>query len=276
MAKKSHINIFFNQVPISSIKEQIIASLIIGLFVFMILIMFQPYGTYSFHMEYKTLFLAGYGVIFAVDYSLYFIIVMSVFKKWFNPLRWNLGKEIITFLPVLFLLPLSAILYHNQVLGGYTIRLIDIIYFFYVSLSVSILPFSLLFYRKWMKSKLISINQLNDSSVCTITFESNNKKEKSVTVESDKLLYIKSDGNYIDIFDKDKEKPYQIRNSLHYVENQLLEQNFIRIHRSYIVNAKIIKDLVIVGTVYNIELEGCDLKLPVSRSKIKEIRDILK
>ncbi len=273
--QKNHRSNFLTTFPVSSLKEQLIVAIISGLVVFLILLMFQPYGTYTFHMRYKALFLAGYGVIFFAGYSLYYTCLMLFFKKWFLPTGWNLLKEIITFIPVLFLIPIAAILYHHNIIGGYTIRLIDVIYFFYISLSVGIIPFSVHFYRKWMKSKLITIQSSDDETHCSITFESTNKKEKSITITSDFLMYIKSEGNYIEVFERNKVKPYQLRNSLNYVESQLTDKNFIRIHRSYIVNTKMIKDLVIVGTSYQLKLKDSEAKLPVSRSKIKEVREII-
>lgn len=79
-----------------------------------------------------------------------------------------------------------------------------------------------------------------------------------ILVPYDSILYIKSDGNYVDIYCT--EKKYAIRQSLDSILLDLDESIFLKIHRSYIVNTnKIIqfskKEVVIQS-----------LTLPVSRS----------
>lgn len=59
---------------------------------------------------------------------------------------------------------------------------------------------------------------------------------KDVKVLFDEIIYIKSDGNYIDIFLQNKKMT--IRKSLDYFLNDLNNPDFVKVHRSYIVNIK--------------------------------------
>lgn len=64
------------------------------------------------------------------------------------------------------------------------------------------------------------------------------QKHLFVKVEFKDILYLKSDHVYIEIFTVNEEK-FLVRGSLNdYLENDKLDENFIRIHRSYILNLK--------------------------------------
>jgi hypothetical protein len=172
---------FKRPVSITSLKNQVMTSIIIGLSVFLILVVFQPFGTFGFRMSHKTFFLAGYGVICTSIYIIYYAFVMSIFKKWFAPLNWNILKEIVTLLPALFLISFASLWYHHLIIGGYEIDINDVSYFFRISLAVAVIPFSILFYRKMLLSNLTTIQQPDSESGYSVTFESNNKNEKPVT-----------------------------------------------------------------------------------------------
>ena len=81
----------------------------------------------------------------------------------------------------------------------------------------------------------------------------------TVLINSLSILYIESDGNYINIFCEDKK--HVSRQSLDSVINDLNKDNFYRIHRSYLVNVsqimKFSKKEVQIGKV----------TLPVSRNE---------
>jgi len=79
-----------------------------------------------------------------------------------------------------------------------------------------------------------------------------------VKINLDEILFIKSDNNYIDI--QLINKKYSIRKSLDAFHEKLQSENFIRIHKSYIVNrTKILKKTS--STVFINEIE-----IPCSRS----------
>jgi len=264
-------------IQVSSIKSQMITGIVIGFCVFLILAIFQPFGTFEFSMRNKALFLAGYGVICTSIYFVYYFLTMTVLKKWFTPLKWNIVKEITTIIPVLILISMVSLYYHHEVIGGYEIGMGDVFYFFRISLAVAVIPFSVLLYRKWLKSSLTTIVLPESDTDYSVTFNSNNKNEKPVTVVSSGLLYIKSEGNYIEIARKNNDgiKTHLIRNSLNQVESILPERDFKKIHRSFIVNTNYIESISLSGSSYTVRLEGVDLKLPVSRSMVKVVREIL-
>ena len=87
-------------------------------------------------------------------------------------------------------------------------------------------------------------------------------ERKNINVEFRTIMYIESVGNYVKI-NPDEGKPFMTKEKISSIEEKL-PNNFIRIHRSIIVNADQI-------TAFNREWVNInDLELPISR-KYKEI-----
>ncbi|MGM0545552.1 MAG: LytR/AlgR family response regulator transcription factor [Bacteroidota bacterium] len=92
---------------------------------------------------------------------------------------------------------------------------------------------------------------------------------KILPIDASDIIYIKSDGNYIDVNLKDEN--HLIRGSLSDVEEKLDPAVFFRIHRSYIVNAERINYIEPVkqGGDFTVQLSTGD-QLRMSR-RYKEI-----
>lgn len=65
--------------------------------------------------------------------------------------------------------------------------------------------------------------------------------KSKANINSSKILYVKSDGHYVEYYLDDRKKPEIDRNTMIEVEKMLPSQSFIRIHKSYIVNINRIK-----------------------------------
>ncbi len=78
-------------------------------------------------------------------------------------------------------------------------------------------------------------------------------------INPDQLLYIESIGNYIRLHFR-SEKPIIILQTLKYFESQLHENNFIRIHKSYLVN----KSYIASSSISEVILEN-KVVLPLGR-----------
>lgn len=84
-----------------------------------------------------------------------------------------------------------------------------------------------------------------------------------ITLSNDDLLFIKSDGNYIDLFTNSKK--ITIRESLERFYEKLNKEQFLRIHRSVVIN----KDKIISKTSSSVFIN--DTELPISRNYKKNI-----
>lgn len=96
-----------------------------------------------------------------------------------------------------------------------------------------------------------------------ITFIMIKDGNKEVKISYDDILYIKSDGNYIDLYTTSKH--YSLRQSLESL-NELLDQNiFCKIHRSVLINSTKIQKKTASSVFIN------DKELTISRSYKNDI-----
>lgn len=147
-------------------------------------------------------------------------------------------------------------------------------------ICVFLIVTSLLLMRRNRMTKLevLELQQLVNQYV-----KSNSKSEKHLTklqntivlknkavIKPEEILYIKSDGHYIDYFLVDKENPETVRNTLTKALKILPPALFSRIHRSYIVNIEHIK--IINST--QLMLDNGEW-IPLSRTFKSRLKDLL-
>jgi len=140
-------------------------------------------------------------------------------------------------------------------------------------------------YTMKLKQNLLQTQEynalLNKSSTITssktIHISSANKNEE-IDLDIDALLFIKSDGNYIEVYTNNQglieKKLYRM--TLAVMEKELSEFSFLfRAHRSYIVNINNI--LFTKGNARNYQLffKGVDESVPVSRNKFKDFNAVM-
>ena len=87
----------------------------------------------------------------------------------------------------------------------------------------------------------------------------------------DEILYLKAESNYTEIYYKDGSKKL-LSKTLKVLEEVLPAHRFFRIHKSYVVNAAHITDIVLSTNDRAVKLVSGQI-LPVSRDK-REIFDI--
>jgi len=90
----------------------------------------------------------------------------------------------------------------------------------------------------------------------------------NVKINYDEILYIESNSNYINIFTKTQK--IMTRQSLDWAEQELPENQFMRIHRSYIVNIRAVQRThsksVFIG----------DIEIPISRANASKMSEYLR
>lgn len=258
---------------------------IIGIITFLILWVFQPFGTYDFAISNKMLFLAGYGVITTFTYMAFYALGYAVFPKWFNTGSWNLFREVFALLLVLLLISFFCLVYHHWFTGEDQVTLIGYLQFLKFCLLVAVWPFAILYYQKWLQAKLKVarkdvFKETNESvdSDTVLVFESKNKNEEPVSVPASKIVWLKAEGNYVEIASSKKSaiKKQLIRNTLNSVAEICPADRFIQVHRSYIVNFDYVLRLNANGSNYELILNGFDITLPVSRKLVRDIREAIK
>lgn len=83
------------------------------------------------------------------------------------------------------------------------------------------------------------------------------------------IMYCQAEGNYCHIY-TDNKKKYTCSKTLKYFETQIKSRNFLRVHRSYLVNMKFLTSFF--KDDHCIELEN-GMLIPVSRSGTKHFFD---
>jgi len=109
----------------------------------------------------------------------------------------------------------------------------------------------------------LKANEKPESSFLLIKENNTNLK-----LAYDEILYIESNSNYINIFTKTKK--IITRQSLEWAELELPDNQFMRIHRSFIVNIRAVQKTsskaVFIG----------EIEVPISRANVQKMADYLK
>lgn len=114
-----------------------------------------------------------------------------------------------------------------------------------------------------------SINKYFNIKKITVNLDS-----KMVVLSTDDILYIEADEKETHIFTN--YNMYSSKLKISQLENILSDNTFFRSHRSYIVNIdKVIEVEPWFNGTYILKVAGCDFKIPVSRNKVKDLKEIL-
>jgi len=95
-----------------------------------------------------------------------------------------------------------------------------------------------------------------------------------ITYPIDDILFVAAMQNYVVIHSKTLPKQ-TLRSTLTKLENELLQHNIIRCHRSYLVNISSIKSVSGNAQGLKLELHNSNQIVPVSRKYIPKIKEIL-
>jgi len=100
------------------------------------------------------------------------------------------------------------------------------------------------------------------------------KNEKIIVVDLDDICYCIAKERVTYVFTKDEE--YSVGVSITEFYNSLPKDRFFRCHRSYIVNITKIREIIPwFNNTYNLKLQGIDYEVPVSRSNLKEFKQLM-
>jgi DNA-binding LytR/AlgR family response regulator len=98
------------------------------------------------------------------------------------------------------------------------------------------------------------------------------ERDNVIILKVPDILYLKSeDGKTVIIT---KGGSYQSRTGLRFWESKLRKFDFIRCHRSFIVNANYITKMIhILGEYRELILDYCDANIPISRQKVNTVKE---
>ena len=260
-------------------------ALFIGLGVALLLIMFQPFGTYSFQHEFKYLILAGYGVVIFLIAIIVFEAVILIIPKYVQEDGWTIGKEFLLTLVFFFFSVFSSYIYHHLVVGS-SLSFSGFMGFFIFAVSVGIIPLGFTFFLSYSqaKAKIIEMKAIEAFKAETgitvpeqvIQLEGSNKNEFVKFLKSE-LLLISSSDNYIELVlaKGGAIEKHLLRATLSSTSEQLAEhQDLVRIHRSFMINTTKLLTLDGKAPAYYVTFDEYPAlgEIPVSRQQIDVVR----
>ena len=254
-----------------SSKGIFLQSVFIALSVYFFLVLFQPFGTYSFEHSLKYLVLIPYsGIAFTI-----FWLTKNLIKK-FNFVKWNINNEIISTVGILCLCSVLNYFYRIKIIDYSNFRLYNLLFMFFCTFSIGI-PICLIYFFATFaitkKNHLTSENSpiieerlVEDKKL----FQVNDLQIEDITQN---FIFAKSVGNYSYIFYYHhlKVEKKLLRISFSDLEKKLLSENIIRCHRSYIINKNYIFSKKGNAQGYKLSIKDVSEQIPVSRKYLNEI-----
>ena len=269
----------------------ILNSTVIGL----ILAIFEP-----FHYKLNSLIQFGVLLVFIslsfIASVLGFVIAPKIFKRFYDPDQWTIGKNILHCFLFLLFIGICTFIFDRYFLikadfltdfgshGFYIILFIDML----AAFTIGVIPliFGLFIVENnALKRNLLEAQKLNkllsersrqeEATTETITLAGDTKDSISLLPEN--ILYMEASGNYVDICYKEegKEKHKLLRSTIKQLEEIMQDFNyFVRCHRAYIVNINHIRNISGNAQGYRLSLGHGIQEIPVSRTYLKELKDL--
>lgn len=269
-------------------NAKIILFISVGVLIFLLL--FQPTGDSNLSKDISTLsktnifyLITGLVLSTFLCLSLNLLILPSFFPKLFIQKSWNIKKEILWNIWILFTISSMYFLFYTKLFG------IINVHFGAISmiLLLGALPVTVLItinQNRLLQLHLKSAIKLNLKLVENkeidkklVFFESEYKKD-NLSIKINSLLFVKSANNYIEVYykDKDEVKNQMVRCSLLKAEENLKDFDFVfRCQRTYIVSTKHIEKIEGNSQGYKLYFDKVDFPVLVSQKYINEFQKII-
>lgn len=261
--------------------------LAISILVFLFVLFFQPFAIEKFEFENKLLFFAGFGLIILI----FLFLNQILFQNLFLQLEREQPNDSLLFFLYFISLTITtslAFIFYIRFVGEeqVTFNLVVKIVFICIALPVTIhLNNRLSCYQHRLKDLMhennslqIKLRQFSESYASkSVELISENDADNFRILVS-KIAFVRSADNYVEIGYQDgsEVKKKMIRNTLKGVENQLREfNNFIRTHRTSLVNVQYIKKFHKNFNTYWLSLDKTDETIPVSRQYLMSVKGLL-
>ncbi len=269
--------IFLKQrLPFNDLKKQVVIGLVLGLLVFLVLAIFQPFGTYNFKHSSKYFLLLGYGFTIALFYIIAHLLMKYLMPNFYQPEHWNIGKELIASGITFFIITTATFFFRCWAFNNWNISLYSYFYFFGIAFGSALFP--LMIFAVIQVSRANALQQKEERKVeeaepIRFFLTGNNKKEE-VSLLKEELLYLQASDNYVAIHLNKSGivQKHMIRATLSQLKDQLNDSDILSVHRSFIVNLANVQNLSGKSPNYVLSFEGTEELVPVSRNKIKAVR----
>jgi DNA-binding LytR/AlgR family response regulator len=255
--------------------------------VFLFILFFQPFPLEQLDFNNRLLFVTGFGAITFLLSCIILIILPLSLPRWFKIREWESGPPILITL-VLLIVNVTAFAFYIRFVGKSPLSL----YIMFKTFLVCLLPLIILIILYKNKSLARNIEILNEQNKYYISKIGEYDKinfEKEITIISNNrsddlilkyknIIAIKSADNYIEVYylENNLAEKQLIRSTLKNVESQLVSQsNFIRCHRTSIVNVMYIDKMVRSYSGYGLKMSYLEEEIPVSRQYLIQVKEVI-
>jgi DNA-binding LytR/AlgR family response regulator len=295
----------------NDIRHILAGNLIIGAFIALFLIVFQPFNINLWITDNKIIKLIGFGFVSFLAPTLFALLLRVLLSDKMREQNWSIGSELISIMIVLMLVALGNLAY-SWMLGITAFSLSEYASALIITCIIGVFPVSIHVARKHnrlMKLHLEQALQLSkeleqkkqvqekdETRADKLQEEKKNeaKEEKreadewiiltaengkdQLKIKSEELLFIESADNYSNIisFSNNNRKREMIRSSLKRIEGQIPLPHIIRCHRAYIINLKKIRNIEGNAAGYKVSFHDHSDTVPVSRNYIPAFNEKLK
>lgn len=261
-----------------------------GLFVFLFLWFFAPFGLQSMPSGLvKTCLI--FGSITTATMILLNVLIPPLAPGFFHAEKWTVGRQLLYTLLNVGLIGLGNYAYFSLAFSG-DFSWSGVIWFQLVTIGISIFPIGFMIMRKEARDSLRysressaidteirkHLGEAHGHSLKELVVLSSQNGQDQISCPADELLAIEASDNYIllHLLEKGKITRQMLRQTLQEAEKVLTDlSQFFRCHRSYLVNLDKVTGMHGNAQGYKLELEGMEKDIPVSRKLNDTIRQKL-
>ena len=262
---------------------------LIGLFVGLFLLVFQPFGLNLWDTTYKEVKIGGFGVVTFVVTALLFIVFRKLVPQLFTEDRWTVGREMLMVMLNILLIAVANRLYLTWLLGSGEASGMSWLCMILVTFLVGLFPvvaLVLLNYITQLKKyrhaaaelpvhvqnsgpfpdTTSPVSQPKETVVSPLILVADNEKD-TVAIQPGDLLFIESSDNYctvVHLKNGQVAKPL-LRSSLSRLEKQIKQPYIVRCHRSYVVNLDRVERVTGNAQGYKLHITDSQFQIPVAR-----------
>jgi hypothetical protein len=283
---RPNLSIMFHKpYPISSTAANWRTTLIVGSFITLFLLVFQPFGLNTFHGSDKYWFIAGYGLVTVVVLSLDNLLLKAYFSTKSGKKTWTVGKQIVMQMLILFTIGAGNYFYSVWHIHFYS-PIIGFLIFQFFTTAVGLLPISIITILNENIRNKAFLNEANllDENVSALHHTDLTEPEVILAGESEKnplvlaasdFIYAESSGNYLEVhfLKNGSVKTVLLRTTLTKAEEQLeAHSSIIKCHRAFLVNCEHILHIKGNAQGLRLQLNYSTVEIPVSRNYITILR----
>jgi hypothetical protein len=268
----SILKILKEEIPsLNNFKTRLLLASFISLYALIFINIYDPFNL-NIWERYRHFPFVGIGIL---------LLTQSIFHYVFKPFRAKLYSillycilEVLIISIVFFILENHKFNTFNEIINEYSITLRHVGLIIIVPYFIGLWYIHLRFKMSQLNDRIQTIS-VDDKKLISITDENGNLK---MAIKPDKLIYVKSAGNYLELFylNTGELTKELIRGSIKEFEAKISKRKILRTHRSYIVNLEYLSSFKKTRKGYALMLEhASDEVIPISSSYKETFEDAI-